>query len=215
MATVLMSSSVAALKMRMAISPLLAAMSFLIWRLGARASVLLVVAHRRRRRVERIILPLLESPLLFQLCSTPAAARDAVSAARKLRPVPVAAPVHSQRPRMPVRVATSASSTILALAAVAGAFRRNGPELGLLRRSAERGRGATCGNQHSKGLVYPSYDVQPRSARLGAHNAVRGVEDVPRRRRLVADCILEYAIIEREVLAADLDLGEERQRLHA
>ena len=53
---------------------------------------------------------------------------------------------------------------------------------------AQRKRGVE--NQHSQGLAYPSYDVQPRSARLGAHNAVRGVEDVPRRRRLVADCIL-------------------------
>jgi len=65
-----------------------------------------VVARRRER---------CSSPV--SLCSAPRAARDTVSAARKLRPVPVAAPVHSQRPRMPVRVAMSASSTILALAA--------------------------------------------------------------------------------------------------
>ena len=67
MATVLISNSVAARKMRMAISPLLAAMSFLIWRLGANASVLLAVVRVRRKRVERIILPLSEStaPHLF------------------------------------------------------------------------------------------------------------------------------------------------------
>ena len=70
--------------------------------------------------------------------------------------------------------------------------------------------------QQSKGLVYPPYDVQPRSARLGAHNAVRGVEDVPRRRRLVSSHVVaEHAIRIGQILAADLDLGKERQRLHS
>ena len=41
--------------MRMAISPLLAAMSFFIWRRGANANVRRAVAARRRSKVERII----------------------------------------------------------------------------------------------------------------------------------------------------------------
>ena len=69
--------------------------------------------------------------------------------------------------------------------------------------------------QKVRPLAYPSYDVQPRSARLGAHDPVLGVEDVPRRRRLVADRIFEDTVGVHKVLAADLDLGEERQRLDA
>ena len=191
-----MSSSVAARKMRMAISPLLAAMSFFIWRLGASASVLLVVAHRRRRRVERIILTCLVAVLsrsralslscrcrehshLLQLCSTPGAARDTVSPARKLRPVPLTAPVHSPRPRMPLRVAAGASSTIFSSGCSRWGIWCNGPELGTQSTCAKGGEARRVENQHSKGLAYPSYHIHPRRGRHCADNVTVRVEHVP------------------------------------